>query len=106
MLHLDLPDYPSLCSCIIPTPQSTFQFIFEIMAEVDDSLFNRAEIAAQRDRDDLLDRLDVLLERYLHTLHEYQKVMQELTKQLSSVCDRNFWMEEKRNADDDRDTYL
>jgi hypothetical protein len=56
------------------------------MAEVDDSLFNRAEIAAQRDKEDLLDRLDVLLERYLYTLHEYQKVMQELTKQLSSVC--------------------
>jgi hypothetical protein len=56
------------------------------MAEVDDSMISRADIAAQRDKDDLLDRLDVLLERYLHTLHEYQKVMQELSKQLSSVC--------------------
>ena len=56
------------------------------MAEVDDSLFNRAETAAQRDKDSVLDRLDVLLERYLNTLHEYQKVMQELSKQLSSVC--------------------
>ena len=55
------------------------------MAEVGDSLFNRAEIAAQRDKDDLLDRLDVLLERYLIALHEYQNVMQELSKQLSSV---------------------
>ena len=55
------------------------------MAEVDDSMVPRADIAAQRDKDDLLDRLDVLLERYLHTLHEYQKVMQELYKQLSSV---------------------
>jgi hypothetical protein len=55
------------------------------MAEVDDSMVTRADIAAQRDKDDLLDHLDVLLERYLHTLHEYQKVMQELSKQLSSV---------------------
>jgi hypothetical protein len=75
------------------------------MAEVDDSLFNRAEISAQRDKDDLLDRLDVLLERYLITLHEYQKVMQELSKQLSSVCCYRGRIE-GRDADEDRDTFL
>jgi hypothetical protein len=56
------------------------------MAETQDMPVPRAdEIAAKRDKDDLLDHLDDLLERYLHTLHEYQQVMQQLSKQLSNV---------------------
>ncbi|EUC41274.1 hypothetical protein COCMIDRAFT_40530 [Bipolaris oryzae ATCC 44560] len=52
------------------------------------------EVVAKRDKDDLLDHLDDLLERYLHTLHEYQQVMQQLSKQLSngymSLAQANF----------------
>ncbi|EMD65320.1 hypothetical protein COCSADRAFT_139099 [Bipolaris sorokiniana ND90Pr] len=65
------------------------------MAETQDMPVPRAdEIAAKRDKDDLLDHLDDLLERYLHTLHEYQQVMQQLSKQLSngymSLAQANF----------------
>ncbi|KAI8937612.1 hypothetical protein NX059_005322 [Plenodomus lindquistii] len=35
-------------------------------------------------KDDLIEELDVLLERYLYTLDEYQKIRNELSKQLSS----------------------
>ena len=38
------------------------------------------------DKASLLLRLDELLERYLVTLNEYEKVQQELTASLSSVC--------------------
>jgi len=58
----------------------------EMMTEIQEVSLNRAEIAARRDKDDLLDCLDDLLEHYLHTLHEYHKVMNELSTQLSSVC--------------------
>lgn len=37
------------------------------------------------DKDALVARLDTLLEQYLHTLDEYDKLMQQLAKQLSSV---------------------
>ena len=37
------------------------------------------------EKDDLIVQLDELLERYLHTLDEYEKVQRELSKQLSSV---------------------
>ncbi|KAF1838518.1 hypothetical protein BDW02DRAFT_564880 [Decorospora gaudefroyi] len=54
------------------------------MADVQEVPVTRADVAARRDKDDLIDQLDSLLERYLCTLHEYQQVMQELSKQLSS----------------------
>lgn len=57
----------------------------KIMADVQESPMDRAEIAARRDKDGLLDLLDARLEHYLHSLHEYQKVMQQLSKELSSV---------------------
>jgi hypothetical protein len=38
------------------------------------------------DKDALITRLDALLEQYLYTLDEYEKLMQQLSKQLSSVC--------------------
>lgn len=37
------------------------------------------------EKDTLITQLDELLERYLHTLNEYEKVRRELSKQLSSV---------------------
>jgi hypothetical protein len=37
------------------------------------------------DKDTLIARLDELLEKYLYTLDEYQKVREVLSKQLSSV---------------------
>lgn len=36
-------------------------------------------------KDDLIEELDKLLERYLYTLDEYEKINKELSKQLSSV---------------------
>ncbi|KNG45846.1 histone-fold containing protein [Stemphylium lycopersici] len=64
------------------------------MAEVQDRQADRADVAAKSDKDALLDHLDQLLERYLHTLHEYQHVMQDLSKQLSegymSLAQANF----------------
>jgi hypothetical protein len=41
--------------------------------------------AQEADRDALVVRLDDLLGKYLHTLDEYQKVREQLSKQLSSV---------------------
>ena len=38
------------------------------------------------EKDALITRLDTLLEQYLHTLDEYEKLTQQLSKQLSSVC--------------------
>jgi anaerobic ribonucleoside-triphosphate reductase len=55
------------------------------MADVQELPMDRAEVAARRDKDGLLDLLDERLEHYLHTLHEYQEVMQQLSKELSSV---------------------
>lgn len=56
------------------------------MADVQDAPIGRAEdVAVKRDKDDLLNHLDELLEQYLITLHEYQQQMQQLSKQLSSV---------------------
>lgn len=37
------------------------------------------------DRDALIARLDALLEQYLNVVDEYEKLTQQLTKQLSSV---------------------
>lgn len=37
------------------------------------------------DKDALIVRLDELLEKYLHTLDQYQKTREQLSKQLSSV---------------------
>ncbi|KAL1797037.1 hypothetical protein ACET3X_005577 [Alternaria dauci] len=54
------------------------------MADVQEMPMDRAEVAARRDKDGLLDLLDEKLEHYLHTLHEYQEVMQQLSKELSS----------------------
>jgi len=38
-----------------------------------------------QDKGALINRLDELLEKYLHTLDEYQRVRELLSKQLSSV---------------------
>ncbi|USP82800.1 hypothetical protein yc1106_10074 [Curvularia clavata] len=55
------------------------------MADVQEVPVTRADdVAVKRDKDDLLEHLDELLERYLITLHEYQQQMQRLSKQLSS----------------------
>ncbi|KAF1975595.1 hypothetical protein BU23DRAFT_588544 [Bimuria novae-zelandiae CBS 107.79] len=53
------------------------------MADVE---VQKAPIAnhAVTSRDDLIARLDELLEQYLHTLDAYQKAQQQLAKQLSS----------------------
>ena len=37
------------------------------------------------EKDALIAQLDELLERYLHTLDEHEKIRRELSKQLSSV---------------------
>lgn len=37
------------------------------------------------EKDALIARLDTLLEQYLHTLDQYEMLMQQLSKQLSSV---------------------
>jgi hypothetical protein len=37
------------------------------------------------DKDGLLEHLDSLLEQYLRTIHQYEKVNKELSEQLSSV---------------------
>lgn len=42
--------------------------------------------ARASDKDALVGRLDELLERYLNTLDEYQKLGQQLSKHLSDVC--------------------
>jgi hypothetical protein len=58
----------------------------DIMADTQDMPVHRADdVAAKRDKDHLLDHLDDLLERYLHTLHEYQQVMQQVSKHMSNV---------------------
>lgn len=41
--------------------------------------------SSQAEGDTLISRLDELLEQYLHTLNEYQKAREQLSKQLSSV---------------------
>ena len=61
-----------------------------IMADVQELPMDRAEVAARRDKDGLLDLLDAKLEHYLHTLHEYQEAMQQLSKELSSVSVPSF----------------
>jgi hypothetical protein len=38
------------------------------------------------EKDALVSQLDELLEQYLNTLDEYQKIRVQLSKQLSSVC--------------------
>jgi hypothetical protein len=60
------------------------------MADVQELPIDRAEVAARRDKDGLLDLLDAKLEHYLHTLHEYQEAMQQLSKELSPVSDPPF----------------
>lgn len=42
------------------------------------------------DKDVLVARLDELLEKYLHTIDEYQKTREQLSKQLSSVSFLNY----------------
>lgn len=56
------------------------------MADTQDVPIGRTDdVAVKRVKDDLLNHLDELLERYLHTLHDYQQQMQQLSKQLSNV---------------------
>lgn len=62
------------------------------MAEVENSLPAAAAISGTvsqqpgADKDALITRLDTLLEQYLHNLDQYEKLTQQLSKQLSSVC--------------------
>jgi hypothetical protein len=44
-----------------------------------------ADMHNGRQKNELTHDLDALLERYLRTLDEYQKITQDLSKQLSSV---------------------
>lgn len=59
------------------------------MAEVQTPLpaeaVSSAKADASVDKDALITRLDTLLEQYLNTLDEYEKLMQQLARQLSSV---------------------
>jgi chromosome segregation ATPase len=58
------------------------------MAEVQSQSASNPEPKVQNreaDKDALINRLDELLEKYLHTLDEYQKTREQLSKQLSSV---------------------
>lgn len=58
------------------------------MAEVQSqpALIEKSELGSQAaDKDALVARLDELLEKYLHTIDEYQKAREQLSKQLSSV---------------------
>lgn len=48
------------------------------------------------DKNALIARLDTLLEQYLNTLDEYEKLMQSLAKQLSSVRTTSFKLESHR----------
>lgn len=63
-----------------------------IMADAQDPPMDRAEMAARRDKDALLDVLDTRLEHYLHTLHEYHDIMQQLSAELSSVSNAYVWL--------------
>ncbi|KAF1841399.1 uncharacterized protein K460DRAFT_419467, partial [Cucurbitaria berberidis CBS 394.84] len=57
------------------------------MTSIKDSLphtFNAQSDIQRVEKDALIAQLDELLERYLHTLDEYEKVRRELAKQLSS----------------------
>lgn len=47
---------------------------------------------ASKEKDGLVAELDELLERYLHTLNEYDKVRKELSKQLSSVTTLSYFL--------------
>jgi hypothetical protein len=56
------------------------------------------------DKDALINRLDALLEQYLNTLDEYEKLMQQLAKQLSSVCSHPYMNVTPINTDTGRVT--
>jgi hypothetical protein len=61
---------------------------FWTMAETQSQPAVMPEFNAERhavDKDTLIARLDELLEKYLHTLDEYQKAREQFSKQLSSV---------------------
>lgn len=65
--------------------------IFQAMADVQNNLpvtsnASLKHFESQRpEKDTLITQLDELLERYLITLNEHEKIRQELSKQLSSV---------------------
>lgn len=56
----------------------------EVQSQAPVSTGNLAQ-SSSADKDALISRLDELLEQYLHTLDEYQKTREQLSKQLSSV---------------------
>lgn len=58
----------------------------EVQAKVPAEAVSVADKSHGVDKDVLIARLDTLLETYLHTLDEYEKLMQQLSKKLSSVC--------------------
>ena len=61
------------------------------MTEVEDStrLLSEGHFKPHSsEKDDLVAQLDQLLERYLHTLDEYDKLQRDLSKQLSSVREK------------------
>jgi hypothetical protein len=63
------------------------------MAEVEtQQVSDISEKSGGSDKAVLLERLDELLEQYLHTLDSYQKAQQELASNLSSVWKTHyFW---------------
>ena len=57
----------------------------EVEAPIPASAVPSVKADASVDKEALITRLDTLLEQYLNTLDEYEKLMQQLAKQLSSV---------------------
>jgi len=60
----------------------------EVAAAVDlvSGVSDVADSSDSSPKNDLIQQLDELLERYLHTLDEYQKVRNEMSEKLASVC--------------------
>jgi hypothetical protein len=70
------------------TAAHTTKRLDQEMTEVQSPLVDIAESKVgshDQDKNVLINRLDELLEKYLHTLDEYQRVRELLSKQLSSV---------------------
>jgi hypothetical protein len=65
---------------------SSFRMMAEVQAQPAPISESKTENQAE-DKDALIVRLDELLEKYLHTLDEYQNTRGLLSKQLSSVRD-------------------
>jgi hypothetical protein len=70
-------------SCQAPLHSSKSLNMAEVQSQ--SASIPESKIESQTDKDALIIRLDELLENYLHTLDQYQKTREQLSKQLSSV---------------------